>query len=167
MSVAYSRGAKFKVIGQASFPNSGLALIYGVRTNASWLKRSGHIEISVGCQACSAWKTQVLPGLVMWRQFGDFQTASFTEKCYLVISGEIGNAGKFPNFNHFNQNQSIIKIFVNLTSIPVAIKNRFHIQQNIIFTMFGLVLCKFIVPIPAIFMSRKVPTQTRNITGKR
>ena len=33
--------------------------------------------------------------------------------------------------------------------------------------MLGLVLCNFIVPIPAIFMSRKVPTQIGNITGKR
>ena len=33
--------------------------------------------------------------------------------------------------------------------------------------MLGLVLCNLIVPIPAILISRKVPTQIGNITGKR
>ena len=62
-----------------------------------------------------------------------------------MIGDEIGNVGEFPKFNHFNQHLSIIKIFANLTSILVAIKNRFHIKLNIIFTIFGLVLCNSIV----------------------
>ena len=58
----------------------------------------------------------------MWRQFGDFKIALLTEEWHLVISGELRNVGKFPKFNHFNQNLSITKIFANLTSILVAIK---------------------------------------------
>ena len=51
----------------------------------------------------------------------------------------------FPNLAVFNQTFSVIKIFINITSSLVAIKNRFHIPtENIIFIKFGLVLCNFI-----------------------
>ena len=47
-------------------------------------------------------------------------------KCHLVIGDKIGNVGDFPKCNHFNQNL-YIKIFTILTSLLVAIKNRFHL----------------------------------------
>ena len=81
--------------------------------------------MSIDCQASCAWKT---PGLVMWRQFDEFWIALVKEKCRSVIGDEIGNIGECPKLNRFNQNLSIVKIFINITIILVAIKDRFHLQ---------------------------------------
>ena len=67
------------------------------------------------------------------------------EKCDLMIGDEIGDADNFLKFSHFSPNSSIIKIFANLTIIMAAFQNRFNLQCNVPFTIFGLVLCNFIV----------------------